>query len=185
MKIKAKKGKLLIISDLNITIMDESVIEITEEEFNNSKDIKVFKNDIEIVEGKTTQTAEKTAPTAAKTTVTNDGTVVTAGQVIDKAPKNVFVAAPTPTADEIVHTTVKQEIASTSSATATKEESTVKADTAAEVKPTTEVKTEVKSKMDVKADEVSKADEQKVTASEAQDVPAASKSGKRGRPSKK
>ena len=165
--------------------MDESVIEITEEEFNNSKDIKVFKNDIEIVEGKTTQTAEKTAPTAAKTTVTNDGTVVTAGQVIDKAPKNVFVAAPTPTADEIVHTTVKQEIASTSSATATKEESTVKADTAAEVKPTTEVKTEVKSKMDVKADEVSKADEQKVTASEAQDVPAASKSGKRGRPSKK
>ena len=179
MKIKAKKGKLLIISDLNITIMDEAIIEITEEEFNNSKDIQTFKNDIEIVEGKVTQTAKTTAPAVAKTMVTNDGTVVTAGQVIDKTPENVFVAAPTPTADEPAHTSAKQEAAATEEVPTAKEESTVKADTAAEVKPTTEVKTDVESKTDAKVDE------QKVTASEAPDVPATSKSGKRGRPSKK
>lgn len=185
MKIKAKKGKLLVISDLNITIMDEPVIEITEEEFNNSKDIQIFKNDIEIVEGKVTKTAKTTAPTAAKTMVTNDGTVVTAGQVTTKTPENVFVATPTPTVDEPVHAPAKQGTNATEEVSAAKEESIVKADTAAEVKPTTEVKADVKSKTNAKTNEVSKVDEQKVTASEAPEVPTASKSGKRGRPSKK
>ena len=102
MKITAKQGKLLIISDLNLTIMDNTVIEVTEEEFNNSKDIQIFKDDILIVdEAKSKKTVAQKAKTVGDATpdVTNGGTVVTAGKTIDKTPENVFVANPAPTTE--------------------------------------------------------------------------------------
>lgn len=157
MKITAKQGKLLIISDLNLTIMDNTVIEVTEEEFNNSKDIQIFKDDILVVdEAKSKKTVAQEAKTVGDATpdVTNGGTVVTAGKTIDKTPENVFVANPAPTT-EVPAQTKPVETA----------------------KPAEETKTE-----DKPAETPKEAEEQKVTASEA---PAAPVKGKRGRPSKK
>lgn len=157
MKITAKQGKLLIISDLNITIMDNTVIELTDEEFNNSKDIQIFKDDILIVdEAKSKKTVAQKAKTVGDATpdVTNGGTVVTAGKTIDKTPENVFVANPAPTTEAPAQTKPVET-----------------------AKPAEEAKAEEKPAETPKATE-----EQKVTASEA---PATQSKGKRGRPSKK
>lgn len=111
LKIKAKQGKLLIISDLNITLTDDTVLTLTDEEYNSSNDIKIFKNDIDFVSDAQAAKAEtKKAKVVGevKPNVTNDSTVVTAGKTTESTPNNVFVANPAPTTETTVETTTNK-----------------------------------------------------------------------------